>query len=290
MHADRAHAQDLPSPSELAELPEVQAQGEMARVYADIRATLRVDLVNLIYRHLATLPDALPWAWGCLRPHFASGALHEQAARLRSEVARSVAAWPPALGDLPAQSGAARLAATYTQANSLNLMAMTHLLVMPRVTLREPGRVHTAVPATAAAPASLESLPPLPAWSALPHEEVQRVLRLNRLGESGEPQIVASLYRHLAAWPRLLAQVEPALLRLQRTHELARALDFTVQAAQGIARDEPLSLGAAPPPAFDPATRQRLLAFATVTIPKMVPIGLALQRAFSREAAGPAPS
>jgi hypothetical protein len=39
---------------------------------------LGVEVVNLIWRHLAT-PDALPWAWGMLRPLYADGTIRAEA-------------------------------------------------------------------------------------------------------------------------------------------------------------------------------------------------------------------
>ena len=43
---------------------EAAATGETAAIFADIRQVLGVDVVNLIWRHLATIEGALPWAWG----------------------------------------------------------------------------------------------------------------------------------------------------------------------------------------------------------------------------------
>ena len=52
----------------VAAISEAGATGEIAALYGDIRATLGVPVVNLIWRHLATFPGALPWAWQSLRP------------------------------------------------------------------------------------------------------------------------------------------------------------------------------------------------------------------------------
>ena len=42
---------------------EQNAEGQVAEIYQDIRATLGVPVVNLIWRHLATFPGALEWSW-----------------------------------------------------------------------------------------------------------------------------------------------------------------------------------------------------------------------------------
>jgi hypothetical protein len=61
---------------------EAAARGETAAIFAEIRAVLGVGVVNLIWRHLATIPGALPWAWGLLRPRYADGTLAAVAAGL----------------------------------------------------------------------------------------------------------------------------------------------------------------------------------------------------------------
>ncbi len=42
---------------------ETEATGETARIFADIRETLGSPVVNLIWRHLATVEGGLEWAW-----------------------------------------------------------------------------------------------------------------------------------------------------------------------------------------------------------------------------------
>jgi hypothetical protein len=44
----------------LPAIAEAAATGKTARIFADIRHVLGVEVVNLIWRHLATIPDALP--------------------------------------------------------------------------------------------------------------------------------------------------------------------------------------------------------------------------------------
>ena len=47
---------------------------------------LGVEVVNLIWRHLATIPDALPWGWGMLRPLYADGTIEAEAEALHSQL------------------------------------------------------------------------------------------------------------------------------------------------------------------------------------------------------------
>ena len=66
-------------------ITEAGATGEIAAIFADIRRVLGVEVVNLIWRHLATIPGALPWAWGTLRPLYADGTIAAEAAALHGD-------------------------------------------------------------------------------------------------------------------------------------------------------------------------------------------------------------
>ena len=61
---------------------ETEATGETARIFADIRETLGSPVVNLIWRHLATVEGGLEWAWTAARPIYASRQAQSAAARL----------------------------------------------------------------------------------------------------------------------------------------------------------------------------------------------------------------
>lgn len=58
-------------------------------------------MVNLIWRHLATIPGALPWAWGTLRPLYADGSIAAEAAALHGDLDL------PRLPSFPAEAFAA---------------------------------------------------------------------------------------------------------------------------------------------------------------------------------------
>ena len=68
-------------------IAEASATGAVAEIFADIRTVLGVEVVNLIWRHLATIPDALPWAWGMLRPLYADGTIRAEAQALYTRIA-----------------------------------------------------------------------------------------------------------------------------------------------------------------------------------------------------------
>jgi len=274
---------NAPQPQGLSEISEKTATGSVAALYADIRTVLDVDLVNLIYRHLATIPGALEWAWANLAPHFRSGEIDSQAALLRESIKAHFPSWPQRFSFSDCNPSdlisAARLTQVYNLNNSRNLLAFRHLLD-ETVGLT----VSAEVTIPSGTPAGIQGAPPLPAiasWEEISAPDRETVLRINRIGESQEPSIVASLYRHLVLWPSLLNNVETALTRIDAAGEIRRALTFTVDTSQAIAQQHPLRMPVPAPDAVDATVRARLRTFIDVTIPKMVPVGLALESALT---------
>src|SRR4029453_10947156 len=89
----------------LPEGQEAEAPPEVAAVYAGLRAAIGVPIVNLIWRHFATLPGVLPWAWETTRGAIGSATLAEGSARMvalvREAPGAGLAAVGPALSALP---------------------------------------------------------------------------------------------------------------------------------------------------------------------------------------------
>ena len=79
-------------------ITEAAATGETAAIFADIRQVLGVDVVNLIWRHLATIDGALPWAWGTLRPLYADGSVISEATALHKDAGAAADARDPSGG------------------------------------------------------------------------------------------------------------------------------------------------------------------------------------------------
>ena len=65
-------------------ISEADATGEIAKMYEDIRVTLGIPLVNLIWRNLAAVPGGLKWAWTTMKPLYAQGAVYAEAVALRN--------------------------------------------------------------------------------------------------------------------------------------------------------------------------------------------------------------
>jgi hypothetical protein len=116
-------------------ITEAAATGETAVIFNDIRRVLGVDVVNLIWRHLATISGALPWAWATLRPLYLDGTIGAEAAALRSELKlpKDLVPFPP---DLLAGAGLSEEAistirlilAAYDRTNARALVALSALL------------------------------------------------------------------------------------------------------------------------------------------------------------------
>jgi hypothetical protein len=63
---------------------EVEATGETAESYADIRRLCGMSVLNPVWRHLATFPGALPWARQTVWPLYADGTNRCKAASIHA--------------------------------------------------------------------------------------------------------------------------------------------------------------------------------------------------------------
>ncbi len=197
-----------PSGDPVATISEAEAEGDIAALYGDIRATLGVPVVNLIWRHLAVFPGGLSWAWDALKPLYASGAIGSQAAALRAglEVPALTGLSGPALGaaGLSADDLARieMIQRSYERSNALNIIALGALLAHLDGTSAPPGE---APPPPADEDPVAGEMPVLLALDDMSPPARALVEDLNRIG--GRDEILASMYRHLAHWPAYLALV-----------------------------------------------------------------------------------
>ena len=265
----------------IAEISEAAADLRTRALYDDIKRVTGVPVVNLVYRHLATLPGALPWAWRVLRDGFATGEVAARAAALR---AKAVASLPPISGasfrllglDQRAIEDIGAVVETYDAGNALNLVALTalRLVVEGRAPRRQ--RANLVEAASSPLPRRRRALLPLPALAALPPSVLEQVLWLNRLGEKRAPKEIASLYRHLAHWPAYLVLIGGLLLPLDAAGELTRLRDRVRREAERLALPLAARLARAAPSAPPAALLPVLTRFTTAVIPKMLGVGLLL--------------
>jgi len=196
---------------------EATATGEVADLFADIRATVGVRVVNLVWRHLATMDGALPWAWAAVKPLYLQGMADTAAVRFREGMLL------PQLSSLAGNEPASvdAVLASYDHSNTINLFALGALTAWLRGEVATTGMPEQG-PRLSAPDITL---PKLASQDDVAPETWERVLRLNRFGDRPKPLILASMYRHLAHAPSFLERIEGALAPVQSDGALDRAID-----------------------------------------------------------------
>lgn len=192
----------------LQELPEAHATGELRRIYAEIRRLSGVPMVALIYRHLATIPGALEWAWALLEPAMRAGAVQDAAWRLagRARIPRQPAIPAAALRAAGIEEADERAIAqvldAYNRANPVNIVAVRCLSL--HLDGHPPAATEASWP-TWEAPAAIASLPAMVNPQAMTPTVRELAMLLTDRGATEAPSpLWPSLYRHLAHWPAFL--------------------------------------------------------------------------------------
>jgi hypothetical protein len=263
-------------------ITEAAATGQTAAIFADIRQVLGVDVVNLIWRHLATIDGALPWAWGTLRPLYADGSIICEATALHRELAL------PPMPAIPAGVFAAfglgsddmtairDVLAAYDHTNAMAAATLTALRA--RLDGRTPHDPAAAEPTPVAAAARIR-LPKLLDLTDMQAGTAALVTALNGLGTRRPGAVLASMYRHLAHWPSYLSFAWLLLAPLDSDERLATAIQ-QAQRAVSIRADRLLNRLAAssPLPAQAAAISSAIEPFAGDVIVKMLVICAFLRR------------
>jgi hypothetical protein len=249
-------------------IAEAAASGQTAELFADIRAAVGVRVVNLVWRHLATMEGALPWAWAAVKPLYLQGMADRAAVRFRESMALPVLG--TLAGDEPASVDA--VLASYDHSNTVNLFTLGALVAWLRDDVASEGTPEQGP----RLPAPDVALPLLASEGDVAPETWQRVLRLNRLGDRPEPLILASMYRHLAHAPEFLQRLEAALAPVQADGSLDRAILANRRAAHQRARVLARAISAERP-ALPGRIETGVSAFVDHAIGKMVTICRAIR-------------
>ena len=257
-------------------ITEAAATGETAAIFADIRQVLGVDVVNLIWRHLATIDDALPWAWGTLRPFYVDGSVRREAMALHRELALPPMPAVPAevfagLGlrrdDLTAIRG---ILAAYDHTNAMAVVALSALRARLNGHAQRDAQPAEPRPVPAAPQTKLPKLLDLTDMQA---ETATLVTALNGLGTRRPGAVLASMYRHLAHWPSYLSFAWLLLAPLDSDGRLATAIQQARRVALVRADRLLVGLAASPlPPAQAAAISNAIEPFAEDVIVKMLVI------------------
>ncbi len=266
---------------------EAAATGETAVIFADIRRVLGVEVVNLIWRHLATIPGALPWAWGMLRPVYVDGTIATEAVALHEDLELSrVPPLPPELltavelvdGDI---ATIRNILTAYDRTNAMALVALSALVC--RLDGERPDQGSARGASASPAPPLTIPLPALPSMTELPPAMADLMVMLNRLGTRRDQPVLASMYRHLAYWPVYLALAWTLIAPLDADGSLDRSIvDAKKKArvrAERIAARLDVPSGSPIDPALSAAIRSAIEPFAGDAIAKMVVICALLRAA-----------
>jgi hypothetical protein len=191
----------------LAEVREADARGEIAELYADIRATIGVAMVNLVFRNMATVPGCLAWAWAHLKPLYRAGLVADRARALVDDPAAalelSFAASDVSATDAPPAAVAA-VGRSYARANPMNLIGLGVIEALLDEDDASRRRRPAAAPVARAVSNEVEQLVPMVDLATAPDAVRARLATLARQLHQGDNGVIPSLYRHFGAWPKLL--------------------------------------------------------------------------------------
>ena len=273
----------------LSEVREADAPPAIARIYGEIREATGLPLVNLLWRHMATLPGVLPWVWGLVGASYRSGQVARAAARLRN--AASAVSLEPLAGDELASAGLDKhaqqmlsdLLEAYNRGNTQNLIGWSALLKHLR---GSDGKLLERPIDEAVVQVPLPSLPPLPRLDDLDHTSAGIVERLSRRHERFPAGAVPSLYLHLAIWPGLLEPVDARLKVAFEAEEMVMVASKIGTIADTEADCLAPGLRSTVVPASAEARRAieaKLETFTSGPIQEMILVGVALEKALEPE-------
>ena len=260
----------------ISAISEDEATGETAEIFRDIKTTLGNGVVNLIWRHIATIEGALPWVWQAVKPLYILDVLKNEAGFLCENIKLpEVSALPSAVLSAVNVLDRDRLVIqkildSYNQGNAFNLLALSALTVLPEDNKKK----------VEAGQKFLEdiNIPNLMNLDGMDEQTRTLVLLLSKLGAQKDNNVVPSLYRHLAYWPGFLSLSWNTLIPLQLDGQLQYMTDQTYQLAAERAANIADVVVWGPEPLRAEEAMKAIDNFRVSTISRMLPIGLMLRR------------
>lgn len=188
------------------EIPEDQARGRVAEIYAELRRTLGIPLVNLVFRRMAAVPGCLEAAWTSLEPAYCSGQIARRAAEMLAasdlgELGLSQTALVETGVDLSALNN---ICTVYIRANSINLIGMKIVSALLAGKPVGAARRGCPLPVLPLPPPVTGRIPPMARLDELDasvRDQIEALGRQVHRGGGASP----SFFRHFAQWPRLLS-------------------------------------------------------------------------------------
>ncbi|MDX6463613.1 MAG: hypothetical protein QOH35_3813 [Acidobacteriaceae bacterium] len=252
----------------LAEIPEAEAVGEVATIYRRIKEVQGSPVVNLIWRHLATIDGALAWAWPLAED--ARSKIEITMKPMLDFIDRCVAGHGLGVKLGAPPPTAVEVLRAYERGNCWNLLATT-ILAAVRTGVSPPGGGSEPVHFVPI----LSSVPALLRYGELDDRQRAQVDELSGVGPGSSSGVRPSLWLHLANWPDLLDEVAASCPSVLASAGFNAACDGVLEHATALLGLAPLRV--APVPAsIDQAIgafRQRL--------PEMLLMGRVLIRAAS---------
>jgi hypothetical protein len=246
-------------------ITEEDADTATRSIYEDIKTTMGVALVNLVWRHFAVSPCVLPWSWQVLKPHYVSGAVPSAARLLRD--ALEIPQFPPlndsewqrlksgqngferstrqATNDCDLREQAENVDAvlqTYEHGNAQNLVAMCYLQACIENSIDDTStglKLNTPQSSAEQIDQVPRKIPPLPQWSTLDAGTVETINAMTAVWVPAQYQVFSpSLFRHISYWPGFLHLYHNRLQHLQDSspESLDRLSEQTTVHARKLAR------------------------------------------------------
>ncbi|MDE1933571.1 hypothetical protein [Bradyrhizobium sp.] len=259
----------------LSEIRPADAPPDIAAIYDDISATSGVPVVNLIWRHFASLPGVLAWAWTAVRPLVGSMEMETARARIARGVALPAiarpaqACWAKAGIDAAMLPELRRVMAAYVRGNLTNMVALTAL----RMRLDAPERPAVQLTPAPAQPVAAP-LPTLPRIEMLPIDLTTVIRALAASHDGAGNGVIPSLYLALAPWPGVVMALATWLGSLYVPQAMRAARESVVRAAEAEAAVMLPVVG--PAPEGLAVMRPTLDRFTRLVIPDMIPVCIAL--------------
>lgn len=196
-------------------IAEADATGEVAEIFADIRATMDIPMLTSIWRTLVAVDGGLPAGWQAVKPLYQTGIPATALARVIDGADLPLPEPWIDVGLPPTDLAAAQaIVDAYNRSNGMNMIALSALVVVPDA---------AAVDDTAApSPASWPVLRTLLTADDIDVDTWALLQDINRFG--GGTGALATLWRHLAHWPGLLAAIQDGFAPLQQSGALLEAM------------------------------------------------------------------
>ena len=214
---------------------ESEAEGEVAEIFADIRATMGIPMLTSIWRTLVAVDGGLAAGWAAAKPLYLSGqpaiGLDRVLASAKLPVLEPLGAGQLAcVGVKEDEASAVRaIIDAYNRSNGMNMLALTALFVTPAPASEKS--------APAPFPPPWPMLRPLLSKAEISRDTWKILQSINSFGGGSADGGLATLLRHLAHWPGLLALIHASLGPAHRTGELSDAMRGVHELAQIQARE-----------------------------------------------------